>query len=134
MKPMVLIPLAVAGCVGIAALIATGLGARFSPMDPVMAAAITSISGVAGIFPILRTRQKDAVAIVQLGLIGTVLHVLCTAIFAVALAATHVVKLHGPFVFWLMGAYWVSLAILVWQLRRVLLVMTAGPSPKVQNR
>jgi hypothetical protein len=127
MKSMVLIPLSVS----ITALVLRIAGLRFAVTDPLSAAVIAAVAGTLGILPILRTRQKDAVTIVQRALVGTVLHLLATAVLAVALVASHLVNPRGPFVFWLLGAYWISLAVLVWQLRRVMLEMTG--TLKVQN-
>lgn len=101
-------------------------GARFSPAEPLAAGIIASVAGIVAVLPLLRTRQKDPVTIVQRALIGTVLHVLCTAVMSGVLVVTHVVTFHGPFIFWLLGAYWFSLAILVWQLRQLILAMTAN--------
>ena len=84
-----------------------------------------------GMLPMLRSRQTDPVAIVQLALIGTVLHIFCTIFIAAALLFFHVENMHGSFIFWLLGAYWVSLVLLVWQLRRI--IMNLIPAPKVQN-
>jgi hypothetical protein len=131
MKSMVLIPLIVAGFVGSAAFVLKHMGVQFSPMDPLNAGAIAVIAAGLGTLPISVTRDKDAAIIVQRALIGTVLHVLCTAVLAVVLIASHVANANWSFVFWLLGAYWVSLVILVWQLRRVMLGMTA--TLKVQN-
>lgn len=131
MKSMVFIPAVIAGCIGSAALLLWAVGVRFSPLDPINAGAITAIAAMIAILPVVRTRQTDPAAIIQLALLGTVLHLLCTAVQAGGLIALHLVNFHGPFIFWLLGAFWVSLAILVWQLRRVILEMTA--ILKVQN-
>ena len=131
MKSMLLIPLIVAGCVASAALVLKLLGMHFSPLEPLNAGVIAAIAASVGTLPISVTRDKDAAIIVQRALIGTVLHVLCTVVLAVVLIASHVANANWSFVFWLLGAYWVSLVILVWQLRRVMLGMTA--TLKVQH-
>jgi hypothetical protein len=131
MKSMVLIPLAVAGCVGGIALVLWLAGVRFNLLDPLNAAVVTAIAATIGIIPILVVRQTDPASIVQLALAGTVLHMLCTAALVLGLVGTHLADFHGAFIFWLLGAFWMSLAILVWQLRRVILDMTA--TLKVQN-
>jgi len=131
MKSMVLIPLAVLACVGVPALILWFLHVRFSPLDPIDAAVITAIAASIGILPLLRTAQTDPTAIVQIALIGTILHLMCTAALSIAVVTLNLANFRGPFIFWLLGAFWVSLAILVRQLRRVMLDLTA--TPKVQN-
>ena len=131
MKVMVVIPMLILTCVGFAALLLKSAGVHVNPIDPAMAAVIAATAAMVGILPILRSRQTDAVAVVQLALIGTILHMFCTGLLTCVVIATRLEDLRGPFVFWLLAAYWISLAILVSQLRRVLLDMT--PTPKVQN-
>jgi hypothetical protein len=124
MKPLVFIPVVVAASAGAAALLLKITGVRLNPSDPINAAVIAALAANAAILPMLRTRQKDAVAIVQLALIATVLHVVVTAGLTVAAIATGIENIHGPFIYWMLGAYWVSLAALVWQLRRLIIEMT----------
>ena len=70
--------------------------------------------------PILRSGRKDPVSIVQMALVGTVVHLVAAAVLGIALIVTHAVDARGAFAFWLLGGYWVSLMALVWQLRRLL--------------
>ncbi len=131
MKSMALIPVVVAACVGITALVLKVAGVQVHPIDPLAAGVVAAMAGMAGILPMLRISAPDPGTIAQRALIGTVLHMICTAALAIGMVASHVENIRGAFVFWLLGAYWVSLVILVWQLRRVMLEMTANL--KVQN-
>jgi hypothetical protein len=135
MKAMALIPLVVVGCVGGAALMFKLSGLRLNLTDPIFAAAVAATAATIGILPILRTRQTDPAGIIQLALIGTVLHILGTIVLAGALIAAHIETVNGPFVYWLLGAYWISLIILVWQLRLAVLHLTnhLANNLKVQN-
>ena len=124
MKALVLIPVLVIGCVGGFALMLKLSGLRMNLMDVLLAAAVPAAAAMISMLPILRTRETDPVSIVQRALIGTVLHILGTFAFAAILVAFHIETLHGPFVYWLLGSYWVSLIVLVWQLRLVMLRVT----------
>jgi hypothetical protein len=124
MKPLLIIPVTVAATVGAVALVLRATGIRFTGTDPIVAGGIAAVAGVVAFLPILRLRQKDAVTVVQTALICSVLHFLCTAILSGAVIAAHLANFRGSFVFWLLGAFWVSLAIFIWQLRRVMLEMT----------
>jgi hypothetical protein len=131
MKSMALIPVVVAACVGIAALALKVAGVAVNLIDPLAAGIVAATAGILGILPLLRLSEPDAGTIAQRALVGTVLHLFCTCAVAGVFIASQVVNFRGSFVFWLLGAYWVSLAILVRQLRRVMLDMIA--SLKVQH-
>jgi hypothetical protein len=132
MKAIALIPLVVAGCVGIVASLLKLAGVKLNLLDPALAAAVAAAAATVAMLPILRTRQTDPVGIIQFALIGTVLHILCTFVLGAVLLFSHVENLHGPFVYWLLGAYWVSLAVLVWQLRLAILSLTNN-SPQLSQ-
>jgi hypothetical protein len=93
-------------------------GVRFSPADPIAAGAIGTISALVGIMPVLRNRQADPVSVFQRAMAGTVLHLLVQITLAASLIAAHVIDMHAAMGIWLLGQYWVSLVVLIWQLRR----------------
>lgn len=121
MKSLALIPMIVAAVLGAAALALSLLGISIKPIEPITAGAIASAAGIMGIIPVLKSRRRDAVSLVQAALAGTVLHLFTQIALAVALIASHALDRRGSFPLWLLGGYWTSLAALVWQLRRIIL-------------
>jgi hypothetical protein len=120
MKTLLVIPITIAAVFGIAATALVIAGFSVKPADPLLAGAIGSAAGILGILPALRSRGKDPVAAIQSALAGTVLHLLTQAILAIAIIASHSVQSHA-FPYWLLGGYWTSLVVLIWQLRRIIL-------------
>jgi ABC-type cobalamin transport system permease subunit len=131
MKSLIIIPLIVFAAMAIAVIMLSTAGLRFKLADPVLAGGVAATAGIVGFLPILRARHKDAVSVVQLALIGTILHLLCSVALGIALIASHTVDIHGRFIYWFLGAYWASLVALVGQLRRSILALTAAT--KVQK-
>jgi hypothetical protein len=130
MKSLTIIPLAVAAVLGIAAVVLSLAGISVKPAEPIIAGAIASAAGVAGLLPVLRSRRRDAVSIVQSALAGTMLHLLTQIALAVGFLASHAVDRHGAFPLWLLGGYWTSLSALVWQLRRIILANASAQIPE----
>jgi hypothetical protein len=121
MKSLLVIPLVVLLVIALAWSILAGAGVRILPLEPVTAAIACSAAGVLGLIPLLKLRAKDLTTVLQMALIGTVLHLLAAGALAGAAVAAHVVEGRLSFIFWLLGAYWVSLIALVVQLRKLLL-------------
>ena len=78
-----------------------------------------------------RSGRRDPSSVLQMALVGTVLHLLAQIALGTTLYATHAVDLHGNFVFWLLGEYWLSLIALIWQLKRM--ISSVIPEAKVHN-
>lgn len=123
MKSLIVIPLTVAAVFCIAAIVLSLAGMSFRPADPIIAGAIASAAGIMGLVPILKSRRRDALSVVQSALAGTMLHLLTQIALAVGIIASHVMNRHGAFPFWLLGGYWTSLTALIWQLRRIILAI-----------
>jgi hypothetical protein len=120
MKSLFAIPTIVAALLGAAALLLAVAGVRINPAQPLAAGVIASVAGILGLMPIQRNHQGDSVSIVQSALAGTVLHLLVSAILTLILLASHGVEGNVSFITWLLCAYWISLIVLIWQLRRVM--------------
>ncbi|HEX4053537.1 MAG TPA: hypothetical protein VHX86_04660 [Tepidisphaeraceae bacterium] len=123
MKSLIVIPLTVAVVFGIAAVVLSLAGMAVSPADPIAAGAISAAAGMVGLVPVLRTRGRDAISVVQSALAGTIFHLLTQTALAVGVIASHLMIHHGAFPFWLIGGYWTSLTALIWQLRRFILAV-----------
>jgi hypothetical protein len=89
--------------------------------DPMAAGIISAVAGVVGFLPIALTKRKDAVGIFQLALVGTVLHLFAAVALTGAAVGTHAVALRMDFIYWILGGYWVSLILLILQLRQRLI-------------
>jgi uncharacterized membrane protein YesL len=129
MKSFLLIPLVVFALVALAWSALAAAGVRILPLEPATAAIAGSAAGLVGLFPLLKSRKLDLTSVMQMALVGTVLHLLATGAIAAAAVASHLVQARFSFVFWLLGAYWISLIALVVQLRKLMLthIGAAGP-------
>jgi len=99
--------------------------------EPLAATAIGIVSATLGVLPLVRGGQRNPVTVLQLGVLGTVIHLLAQCALATALIASHAISFHGTSIIWLLGEYWISLAALIWQLRR--LILAAIPATGVQH-
>jgi len=124
MKALFIIPGIVAIFFAVAAASLALTGMRINPIEPITAGIISAAAGMIGVLPTAAGKRKDLVGVVQLALIGTVLHLLAAVALAGVAIATHLVTGRMPFMYWLLAGYWVSLVALVWQLRRALLAMS----------
>jgi hypothetical protein len=120
MKMLIVIPLEVIVAVLAAACLLALLGAHVKPIEPAVAGGAAALAAVVGASPMLRTGGKSLVATVQFALACTVIHMMLTGILAATLVIAGAVSIRGQFVYWLIGSYWISLAVLVWQLRRII--------------
>jgi hypothetical protein len=121
MKPLILISLITAAFFASATALLVVCGVRIHLSDPLTAGAIAIGAGVIGIIPIIVSTRKDAVGVFQLALAGTVLHLVGAVALTVAAMLTHLASAKLDFMYWLLAGYWVSLVLLLWQLRRRLL-------------
>jgi hypothetical protein len=136
LKSSAIILLSVTGPVAVVALLLMLVGVRISPIEPVAAIGIGMISGYLGILPLARSGRRDPSSVIQMALVGTVLHLLTQIVLGTALYATHLVDMHGNFVYWLLGEYWLSLIALIWQLKRMIasaIPEAKYPEAKVHN-
>jgi hypothetical protein len=128
LKSLMIIIISSIGFVALAAIALLSMHRPVHPIEPLAAAAIGAISGSLGILPLIRSGRRDPVSVLQMAMVGTVLHLLSQIVLAGAVVATHAVNIHGSFLFWLMAEYWVSLIALISQLRK--LILSAIPSVK----
>jgi hypothetical protein len=119
MKALILIPLSVVAALAAGAGICILAGARPPWSDVVVAAAVAIIAAEVGILPAVALRHSSPGRLAQAALGGTLLHLLLAVLLAAAAVAAGIVNSHGPFVWWLTGAYWTSLAVLVWGLLKI---------------
>jgi hypothetical protein len=63
--------------------------------------------------PILLTRGASQPAVVQAGLVGTMLHLFGCAAIGGGMFLVKSLRLEGSFLFWLLGLYWLTLVVLV---------------------
>jgi hypothetical protein len=121
MKPLILISLITAAFFAVAGTLLALCGLRINTAEIFAAAIITTAAGTLGIIPIVAGRRKDPVGVFQLALAGTVLHLFSAVAFSALAIFTHLVSVKSGFVYWLLAGYWVSLILLLWQLRQRLL-------------
>lgn len=131
MRMLVVIALEVIAAVGAVACLLALLGAHVNPVDPALACGAAALAAIIGAAPMLWTPGKSLVATVQTALACTVIHMMLTGIFAATLLIAGAVSIRGHFVYWLIGSYWISLAVLVWQLRRI--IVARGDLAKAQQ-
>jgi hypothetical protein len=131
MKSLTLIPLATVAFFAIVTALLIACGVRIHAIDPLVAGVISAAAGILGIFPIAVSKRKDPVGIFQLALVGTVLHLFGAVALTVTAMAVHLVAARLGFMSWLLAGYWLSLIILIWQLRHRLLAaidLPKGPA------
>jgi hypothetical protein len=126
MKTLILIPLAVASALAIAAELCRMAGLPPHGRDLLAAAVVAVIAAELALLPAWIFRRGEPVRAAQAALGGTVLHMLLTIMLAAAIMVARVVEPTAPFVYWLTGAYWLSLAGLVWGL----IALAPGRQPK----
>ncbi len=127
MKPLLVIPIIVAAVIGLSAGALIAAGVHIHPAEPLAAAIIALAATIAGLIPVLRGSRTDPVAFMQAALVGTVLHLLVASIFAGTLLFTHLVQGQISFVLWLMVGYWISLILIIRQMRQILVNFIALP-------
>jgi hypothetical protein len=121
MKPLILIPAITAGFFAAVVALLMVCGVRLHTPEPLAATIICCGAGALGIVPLAAGRRKDPVGVFQLALVGTVLHLFAAVAFTGVALGTHLVAIRMPFIYWLLAGYWVSLTLLLWQLRQRLL-------------
>ena len=114
MKTLLLIPLAVSIAMAAAAGLCRWAGLPPHMPDLLAAAVVAVITAELAVLPAFVLRKSEPVKLAQAALGGTVLHLLLTIFLAAAVMVARGVDLAKPFVYWLIGAYWLSLALLVW--------------------
>ena len=106
-RTLLVIPVAVVAVAGSGAAICSVLGFNAHLADLLLASTICLVAGVAGSVPVSLTVSNSPAAVFQSAFLGTIVHlalsvVLCgVAIFGL--------KRGGPFIFWAIGMYWVTL-------------------------
>ena len=131
MKPLILIPLITAAFFAAGTALLMSCGVHIHTIDPLAAGVICAGAGILGVIPIAVSKRKDAVGIFQLALIGTVLHLVGAVGLTTAAMAAHLVSAKLGFMYWLLAGYWISLILLIWQLRHRLLAaidLPKGPA------
>jgi len=116
MKTLILIPFAVAVALAAAAGLCTLAGLPPHGRDLLTAAIVAVLAAELALIPAWLMRKSEPVKLAQAALGGTVVHLLLTIFMAAAVVVAKVVEPTGPFVYWITGAYWLSLAMLVWGL------------------
>jgi hypothetical protein len=131
MKSLSIIPLILLFAFGVAGGALEAAGVRVNLCAPIVAAGIGSVAGIMGLIPIRHSASGDAAGIVQSALYGTVIHLLLFFALTSILLLTHVIPTTIASVAWVLSAYWISLVILLMQLRRVM--VTSLGAAKVQQ-
>ena len=112
MRALLLVPFAVlvtAAC-GFAGANAFGLAIHEREM---MIAGITClVAGALASLPIILTRGASQIAVVQAALLGTIVHLFVCIITATVLALAKLVA-PQPYLYWILGFYWMTLMALV---------------------
>jgi hypothetical protein len=68
------------------------------------------------------------VAVMQMAMAGTVIHLVTQVALIAGMFFTHTIGIHASALGWLVGQYWVSLIALIWQLRRM--ILESAPAAK----
>jgi hypothetical protein len=126
MKALLTIPLSVAIFIVAGILATSGHGGQ--PMAALMAGAVGALAGILGWLPMVIFKLKGAVENTQLALVGTIVHLGSAVALTIVTLKSNAVQVQGPFVFWVMGAYLVSLVTLIWNLRQRLLQVADASS------
>jgi len=121
MRSLLFIFVTIAAVFSAAVALLMSCGIRIPLNDPIAAGAISASAAILGVMPIMFSKRKDAVGIFQLALVGTVLHLFAAVAFTAVAVAVHLVAMKLGFVYWLLAGYWLSLILLIWQLRHRLL-------------
>lgn len=130
MKTLTLIPLTVAAALGAVAVLCR-LGAwHVHGKEALLAGVISVMAAEAAVLPAWTLRRSDPALFAQAALGGTVLHLILTILLAAVAIAANIGLAHEPFVYWLIAAYWVTLAALVWALLSFLPGKTNGKLPQ----
>ncbi|MGA2230376.1 MAG: hypothetical protein ABSH22_05705 [Tepidisphaeraceae bacterium] len=116
MKTLIIIPLFVTAALAAAAMLCRMAGIPLHGRDLMTAAAVAVVAAEIAMIPAWMFRRSEPVTLAQAALGGTVLHLMLTIMLAAAVMVARVVEPAAPFVTWLIGAYWLSLAMLVWGL------------------
>jgi hypothetical protein len=127
-KSVALMAMAVTGALATATAIFLAIGIHIRLSEPLAAIVIATTAGAAGVIPLLAGRAKDAASLAQMALVGTLVHLLASVVLAPVFIECGVVSLKGAFAYWLLAGYWVSLLVLIGQLRR--LFVSALPQAK----
>jgi|GEM_PF-1759361 len=133
MKTLILIPLAIGIVLATAAGLCSLAGAPPHGRDLLIAALVAAIAAEAAVIPAVLLRKSEPVKQAQAALGGTVLHLMLTILLAAAVMVARVVESGQSFVYWLTGAYWLSLATLVWALMRLSSGRHNAPKVTVQR-
>jgi len=119
MKTLLLIPLVVGAALAAAAAICRLAGLAPHERDLIVAAVVVVVAAEAAFLPAWLLRRGSPATQAQAALGGTVVHLLLTILMAAAVMVARVVEPSSSFAFWLTGAYWLSLALLVWSLTAI---------------
>ena len=101
-------------------------------IDPINAAVLAVIATIVGLLPLTFSRGADLVTLTQRALVGTVLHVLIAVAMAVTIIATHSGSDTRQLIFWVFGGYLISLLLVVFQSRRLLVAAMAATGSKTK--
>ena len=98
-----------------------------------IAALVVSLAAsMLAITPSLLLRNSDSATLSQSGLVGTVLHMFLTIIFAALVWMAGIAERHGAFLYWLLAFYWASLTAVVTV--SVRLIRRAEPAPVIGTK
>jgi hypothetical protein len=120
MKTLILIPVAVAIVLAGAEAVCLVAGLPLHMRELATAAVVAMVAAEVGLLPSWAMRRAEPVKQAQAALGGTMLHLFLTILLGAAVMVANVVEPREPFVYWLIGAYWTSLGLLVWGLVRLL--------------
>lgn len=125
-RSLLLLVSVLAGTVGVGLIACKLAGIDPHGREMMMAVAIALFSGQIGILPASSQQKKkgDTAAMFQAALLGSVMHL--GLVFVLAVGAMLAGRADKPFVFWLLGAYWATLAALCFVFAKLI---KAAPVP-----
>jgi hypothetical protein len=112
MKTLIFIPLSLAVMAALMAVVCRIARLDVGNREALFAVIIAAFAAEIAFLPAWLAQKSESVRFAQAALGGTLLHLFITFVLGAALLLAKFV-LPQPFVYWLLGAYWISLSVLV---------------------
>jgi hypothetical protein len=116
LKTIFAIPVVVTAVFAVSVVLLRYDGSNIQWADPIVAGVIAVIAAELALAPAMAVRNVDQMAATRAGLIGVGLHLLVNIVLVALALLGKLVQPHGPFVFWLLGGFSISLLIVAWTL------------------
>ena len=111
MRALVIVPLLVAGAAVVGYFACALAGIDSHARELIAAAVACVVAAEAGIVPLLLARGASQATVSQVGLVGTLVHLLVAISIAAVLHL--MVRLGAAVLYWMLPFYWITLVVLV---------------------